>query len=195
MREFKSSLHVSEQRAREIEQTTREQRHSPGWYSVWRYRLTASLFGEIYHCKPDTRPDALVLQLLKPRQFMTPAVEWGVKNEALAIQAYIQHQQCNGDDGLTVCKVGFHVSRSHPFLGASPDGGVYDPSCEQPYGFIEVKCPYSRRNRTPAEACADSKFFCTLESGQVKLRKNSNYFCQVQGQMAIGERLWCDFVV
>jgi len=67
-----------------------------------------------------------------------------VKNEALAIQAYIQHQQCNGHDGLTVCKVGFHVSRSHPFLGASPDGGVYDPSCEQPYGFIEVKCPYSR---------------------------------------------------
>ena len=58
-----------------------------------------------------------------------------------------------------------------------------------------MKCPYSRRNRTPAEACADSKFFCTLESGQVKLRQSSNYFCQVQGPMAIGERLWCDFVV
>ena len=29
----------------------------------------------------------------------------------------------------------------------------------------------------------------------MELRENSNYFCQVQGQIAIGERLWCDFVV
>ena len=68
VREFKSSLHVSEQKAREI--TTREQQHSPEWYSVWRYHLTASIFGEIYHRKPDTRQDALVLRLLKPRQFI-----------------------------------------------------------------------------------------------------------------------------
>jgi len=125
VREFKSSLHVSEQRAREIEQTTREQRHSPEWYSVRRYRLTASLFGEIYHRIANQTLNQMhsscdflslaSLRLLKPRQFTTPAVEWGVKNEALAIQAYIQHQQCNGHDGLTVCKVGFHVSRSHPF--------------------------------------------------------------------------------
>ena len=114
----------------------------------------------------------------------------GDKNETLAIQAYTQHQKDNGRDGLTVSKVGFHASRSQPFLGASPDGGVYDPSCDQPYGFVKVKYHYSHRNHTPAEARADSKFFCTFESGQVKLRKNSNYFCQVQGQMAIGERPW-----
>ena len=99
-----------------------------------------------------------VQQLIKPRQFMTPAIEWGIKNEALAIQAYTQHQQCNGHDGLTVCKVGFHVSRSRPLLDASPDG-VYDPSCDQSYEFVEVKSPYSHRNHTPAEAFADNKFF------------------------------------
>lgn len=71
-----------------------------------------------------------------------------MKHEAEAIQAYIQHQQRNGHDGLTVCSVGFHVSPSHPFIGASPDGGVYDPSADQPYGFIEIKCPYSHRNHT-----------------------------------------------
>ena len=36
----------------------------------------------------------------------------------------IQHQQHNGHDELTVSNIGFHVSRSHSFLGASPDGGV-----------------------------------------------------------------------
>ena len=36
----------------------------------------------------------------------------------------IQHQQHNGHDELTVSNIGFHVSRSHSFLGATPDGGV-----------------------------------------------------------------------
>ena len=73
-----------------------------------------------------------------PCHFMTPAIEWRVKNEALAIQIYTQHQQIHGHGGLTVCKVGFQVSRSHPFLGASPDGLVYEPSCDQPYVSVDV---------------------------------------------------------
>ena len=109
-----------------------------------------------------------VQQLIKPRQFMTPAIEWGIKNEPLAIQAYTQHQQCNGHDGLTVCKVGFHVSRSRPLLSASPDG-VYDPSCDQSYEFVEVKCPYSR---TPAEACADNNFVVYTPGNQHRANHN-----------------------
>ena len=56
-----------------------------------------------------------------------------------------------------------------------------DPSCDHPYGFVEVKCPYSNRNHTPAKVRVDSKFFWTFESSQVKLRENSNYFCQSAG--------------
>lgn len=127
------------------------------------------------------------MQLLKPHQFTAPAIEWGVKREAEAIQLQQQHR--NGHDGLTVCSVGFHVSHSHPFLGATPDSSVYDPSGDQPYGFLEVKCPYSHRNHTPTEACSDKSFYCTLETTNkgniVKLRENHNYFCQVQGQMAV----------
>jgi len=37
--------------------------------------------------------------------------------------------------------------------GARPDGAVHDSSAtDRPYGFLEVKCPYSHRDRTPAEA-------------------------------------------
>ena len=39
-------------------------------------------------------------------------------------------------------------------------------------------------------------FFCTLEaSGELKLRESHQYYAQIQGQMAIGECPWCDFVV
>jgi len=118
-----------------------------------------------------------------------------VKYEPIALQAYIEHQHRNGHSELAVFKVGFLVSETTPFLGASPDGGVYDSSSEQPYGFVEVKCPYSKRELSPPEACATGQFFCTLESGEVTLRRTSNYYCQVQGQMAIGERPLCEFII
>ena len=36
------------------------------------------------------------------------------------------------------------VCKDYPFLGATPDGTVYDPSnLAHPFGFLEVKCPYS----------------------------------------------------
>ena len=42
---FKQSLQVSEDKIREIELNTRDQRHPPLWYSARQYRLTASQFG------------------------------------------------------------------------------------------------------------------------------------------------------
>ena len=199
VKEFKSSLQVSDDRAREIERSTCEQRYSLEWYSARRYRLTASHFEEIYHRRSNTPPGPLVLRLLSNSQIISPALRWGVEHEAKAIEAYIDYQRQNGHSGLTVCKVGFFVSKTHPFLGASPDGGVYDPTSKESYGYIEVKCPYSHRDNTPLEACADSHFFCTVVNTAggktVRLKHNHNYFCQVQGQMAIGERPWCDFVI
>ena len=55
---------------------------------IRRYRLTASRFGEVFHRKVDTRPDALVLRLIQQKQFFSHAVEWGIKQEPTAIAAY-----------------------------------------------------------------------------------------------------------
>ena len=60
--EFKKSLELPPEKTREIEQTTRNQHNSPLWFSVRRYRLTASYFGAIYCRKSDTPPQALVLR-------------------------------------------------------------------------------------------------------------------------------------
>ncbi len=96
---------------------------------------------------------------------------------------------------------GFLVCESHPFLGATPDGTVYDPSnTQQPFRFLEVKCPYSQRDHTPIEAYASSGFCCDVLSHSdgrqtLQLRRGHRYFAQVQGQMTVGERPWCDFVV
>lgn len=41
---FKETLELTAEKSREIERTTRDQRKSPLWFSVRRYRITASLF-------------------------------------------------------------------------------------------------------------------------------------------------------
>ena len=78
---------------------------------------------------------------------------------------------------------------------------MYDPSnLEQPFGFLEIKCPYTARNVSPVEACAFPGFFCiTVRKADGKesvvLQISHSYYVQVQGQMTIGGRSWCDFVV
>ena len=152
---FKQSLQMTPAQLRHVEQCTREQRYSSEWFSVRRYRITASHFGEILHRRRDTPPDRLVLSILMPRKFSSPATTWGIENESRAIQAYIEHKQSCGISELTVGPCGFFICDNYPFLGATPDGTVYDPSnAIHPFGFLEVKCPYSHRDCSPAEACA-----------------------------------------
>ena len=137
--EFVKSLSVTMQQARDIEGKTRSQRHSPEWFAACRYRITASVFGLIYHRKPDTTPDAVVVKLLDQQQITSPAIKWGIEHESEALKACEEHQHRTGHTELT-CAAGFHVSISHPFLGASPDGGVYDPSnIGEPYGLRRSK--------------------------------------------------------
>ena len=114
---FKDSLHLSDEDIRKIEHDTRDQRNSPLWYKVRRYRITASVFGTILQRKPDIPPDSLVLRILQPKQFTSAATEWGLMHESVAIEEYTKYQNCYGHTGLTVTSsCGFHVSKSHPFL-------------------------------------------------------------------------------
>jgi len=141
-----------------------------------------------------------VLKILQSKQFISAATEWGIQQESFAIQEYIRHQQGHGHPELTVAPCGCHISKSHPYLGATPDGAVCDPSnLDRPFGFLEVKCPHAHRNNTPEEALT-SGICCSLESSsddtqRLILRRNHIYYAQVQGQMAVGDRPWCDFVV
>ena len=154
----------------------------------------AFIFGLIHHRKPDTPPVALIVNLLKQRQITLSAIKWGIEHEPEALKAYEEHQHKTGH---TVCPVGFHVSTSYPFLDASPDGGVYDPSnIGEPYEFAEVKRPFKHRDKTPQQACTDPHFCCALTSSrEIHLKKRHPYYCQIQGQMAIGIHPWFDFIV
>ena len=69
---FKRSLQISDDKAREIERNTHEQRLSSLWFSVRQYRITSSLFGNVLTRRATTPPDSLVLRI-QSKRFSTAA--------------------------------------------------------------------------------------------------------------------------
>ena len=197
---FKKTLQLTSQQIRELEMNTKDQSKSQLWYSARRYRLTASSFGRIFQMLPTTHPDSFVKHLLHPKEFSTKATEWGKENEPKALQKYVEHQLQTGHIDLVTCKAGFVVCELHPFIGASPDAYVFDPSSVNQFGLAEIKCPYKYRELTPTDACKHSDFCCKLAiqpdgTSIAELKRTHPYYCQIQGQLAVTERKWCDFVV
>ena len=93
-----------------------------------------------------------------------------------------------------LCESGLHIHPQYPNLGATPDAMV---ECEcHGKGVVEVKCPYCHRDKTPSEAAMQDKRFCLKgDSNNLHLDENHPYYYQVQAQMHLTERRYCDFVV
>lgn len=91
---------------------------------------------------------------------------------------------------------GLIIDSEHGWLACSPDDLVRDSSAvADETGLVEYKCPYSVRDMSVEEACQRKDFASYVKDGQVTLKRTHKYFYQVQGQMAICRRNWCDFVI
>jgi YqaJ-like viral recombinase domain len=92
--------------------------------------------------------------------------------------------------GITVSPSGFTLHNEYPYLGASADG-IIDNSV-----VLEIKCPYSGRDKTISELINSG--YDHIQYGmddKLQLKVNSNYYCQVQGEMAIKKVTKSHFVV
>ena len=100
---------------------------------------------------------------------------------------------------MTSC--GLTLLPSHSYLGASADGIIIDPQCPTEPGVLEIKCPVSVDGESvlalaPADIAAKYKgFYLHNHDGQVHLKPTSNYYYQVQGEMAIKSCKLAHFVV
>ena len=151
-----------------------EQR-SDGWFEARLGRATASKFADImattrsgYSMKRSNYATELALERLtglQPENYTSAPMQWGIDNEDTAALIY------SLKTGNTVDETGLWV-HDELMAGASPDGLVGDD------GLIEIKCPNSATHLS------------TLVTGKVP----SQYIAQVQGQMWITGRKWCDFI-
>jgi len=98
--------------------------------------------------------------------YTNAAMEWGIEQEQFACMAYEAHQ----DTFLT--RTGFWLHQTINWLGVSPDRLVGDG------GLVEVKCPNT------------STHVQYLLNPEVP----SKYYNQMQCQLWVTNRAWCDFV-
>ena len=71
------------------------------------------MFGSVLSRRDNSPPDSLVLRIMQPKQFSSPATHYGIEMESVALSKYVEYQQCNGHPALAVCPPGFFVSMSH----------------------------------------------------------------------------------
>ena len=151
-----------------------EQR-SPEWFEARLGRATASKFADImattrsgYSAKRNNYATELALERLTGVQnetFTSGPMQWGIEHEDTAALMY------SLKTGNDVEQTGLWV-HDELMAGASPDGLVGDD------GVIEIKCPNSATHLN------------TLVTGKIP----GQYIAQVQGQMWITGRKWCDFI-
>ena len=176
----------------DIEARTRDQAKSPEWVNQRKFRLTASNFGLVKNRKRNH--ENLVKNLINPKSFSSRHTAHGKKYESVAVRKYEKFMQDSGNP-VIVQKSGFVVDMDCPFLGASPDGKIIDLGCSEKYGILEIKCPETKFEVTPLDACSDPAFYLEDMDGIPTLKKSHSYYDQVQGQSGITKAKWCDFVV
>ena len=186
-------LSMTTEEADFLEQSTRLQAQSCVWFEHRKGSITTSIFAPLSRTKVDCPSLSLVKKVMQYGEKVTqkvPALKWGVDNEDRARMQYmgvLQHQH----EQFECCPMGLVVNTEHPHLGVSLDGGV-SCSCCGP-GLLETKCPYKHRDCHPLEI-VDPSFYLHNVDGVAELKRTHDCFIQIQGQMAICRRDYCDFV-
>ncbi|XP_052770940.1 uncharacterized protein LOC128210627 [Mya arenaria] len=192
-------LKLSNDQCEAVERLTRGQGKNHNWIVERKMRLTASNFGEVVCLKSDTPPEGPLKRIMYPPSITNRYMTWGTKHEPAARRKYSLIMKKQFPD-VKVSECGLFVNGDVPYLGASPDGIVtYTNDGKRETGVLEIKCLASDRWKSisPQDCAKDTEFFCILdpETGCCKLKTGHKYYFQVQGQMALTGKPWCDFVV
>ena len=133
-------------------------------------RLTASNFGKVVKRKrPPT--EFFVRDIFVPKDLSkVSSIHHGRQQELIVRSLYNRKMQKKCKQFI-VFDAGLVVNPSFPYLGASPDGKVYDPTEKDPFGLLEIKNPYTWRNHTMEEACKDPNFCLHMVNGKPNLKK------------------------
>ena len=150
------------------------EQNSPEWYQLKCGTPSSSNFDKIITTKgePSKQRDKYLYQLAGER--LTGTKEETFKNEAMEIGIERENEAANIYElikGVELEKVGVCYKDEDKRFLASPDRLTED-------GLIEIKCPLIH---THVEYLLNNKL-------------PTKYFQQVQGQLFITEKKWCDFV-
>lgn len=189
---------ISASDAAAIEKATRGQSDCIQWRNQRKGRITATRMKPVYTMvtsldsdKKDVDPSNLIKQIVGYTVAPTTrAMKHGKAQEPHAKLCYEKLQR-KKHKSFTVQESGLLVMQEFQFIGASPDL-VVECQCHGK-GLCEIKCPFKTRDRKPT-----SEYLPYLVSGageQDSLKRNHEYFFQVQGQMGVSGLMYCDLFI
>ena len=188
---YKNYLQVTtEKQYKNLTSITQTQSSNDIWKMYRAGRITSSNCKQAYVMnleKPAISTINMIMQYSK--EINVAATNYGKESESKAFACYLEKMKLLHDD-FSVSTTGLHVNEKFPFLGASPDG-LTDCSCCKKKGLLEIKCPYSCKNISLADYIKNKNG--PFKNG--KINENHNYYCQMQLQMMVTERSFCDFFV
>ncbi|KAK3108167.1 hypothetical protein FSP39_002441, partial [Pinctada imbricata] len=185
-------IQVNEDQVLQLKNATKDQAHSELWKEHRKARLTASNFKRICTRVVTLRKDqtassaALVHSLMGYKEVRpTKAMKHGTTLEPVAKKAYVQEMK-KIHKNFKAAESGLTLYTSKPFIGASADLEVKCDCCDE--GLCEIKCPETIKNAKPCE-----ENLTYISNGT--LNENHQYFFQVQGQMGILDKKYCDLYI
>jgi len=186
---YLASLQLSRPQIASLESNTVKMSEHRKFAEDIKYRLTASNFGRVCQLPDsDFRGDLVADMLLltpTPNYYHEDATDYGRESVRKAIYAYQRENQ-----HVTFC--GIFVHPEFGYLAASPNGLVGDR------GIVAVRSPYFARFLPPLLIPTDfPEFYCSLSNDRTTLVLDTQHkhYYQIQGQLEITDREWCDFVV
>ncbi|KAJ8310409.1 hypothetical protein KUTeg_012274 [Tegillarca granosa] len=141
---IEKTMHVPDTVIKELGTRTRGQNENTLWKLARKNRITSSKFHDILVRKSTTPLEKLLQKLIFgiSDEVDTMPIRWGRKYEPIARKKYIAYKKLNHKENVTVENVGLRLCEGYGFLGASPDGLVYNQKTMNKY-LLEIKCPYT----------------------------------------------------
>ena len=83
---------------------------------------------------------------------------------------------------------GIIISPCAPWMAVSPDRKIYNPNMSPPFGLLEIKCPQ-------VTSVLERDYLVKDDKDELQLKRNHEYYTQIQMQLAVTGLKWCDFFV
>lgn len=179
-----------------IERLTRGQHLSKFWYRFRAGRITASLFKRVCRTSEDHPSLSLVKLICNPQDYTFKSVytDHGIEFEPVARCEYEKKMTALGHTNFKVTESGLMVSSKYPHIGASPDG-IWSCDCCGT-GILEIKCPFKGKDKgIIAYANVRGSSIEQLNDGSFSLKKDHEYYFQVQMQLFVASFEIAHFVV
>lgn len=183
-----SKIKVTSEQAINCVLDTKDQYLSKLWFRLRCGRITASKMKSVCKTKVDSPSKSVINDICYLNKFSSQATKWGCDHEKEAKQTYLKLLISKGHEDVVIKDVGFVIDPKFPYMGASPDGIASCKCCGDV--LVEVKCPFCRKDFD-----IDEKVNCLVKNENLELDKKHSYYYQVQTQLLVSGKEYCDFIV